>query len=56
MVAANFNADNPRQPFALWQDIDPDFKDLVVRMMNVDPARRLKANEALAHEWFLNVP
>ncbi|UPX12663.1 uncharacterized protein EKO05_0003204 [Ascochyta rabiei] len=56
MVAADFNADNPRRPFALWQDIDPDFKDLIVRMMNVDPTRRLTANEALAHEWFSDVP
>jgi serine/threonine protein kinase len=56
MVAADFNADNPRRPFALWQDIDPDFKDLVVRMMNVDPTRRLTANEALAHKWFSDVP
>ncbi|KAJ4355359.1 uncharacterized protein N0V89_003375 [Didymosphaeria variabile] len=56
MVAADFNADNPRRPFALWQDIDPEFKDLVVRMMNVDPTRRLTANEALAHKWFSDVP
>ncbi|KAF1967683.1 hypothetical protein BU23DRAFT_592508 [Bimuria novae-zelandiae CBS 107.79] len=50
MVAADLNADNPRRPFALWQDIDPDFKDLAVQMMNVDPTRRLTANEALAHK------
>ena len=56
MIAADFNADNPRRPFALWKDIDPDFKDLVVRMMNVDPTRRLTANEALAHKWFSDVP
>jgi serine/threonine protein kinase len=56
MVAADFNADNPRRPLALWQDIDLDFKDLVVRMMNVDPNRRLTANEALAHKWFSDVP
>ncbi|KAJ8117623.1 hypothetical protein OPT61_g1209 [Boeremia exigua] len=37
MIAADFNADNPRRPFALWQDIDPGFKDLVTRMMNIDP-------------------
>lgn len=56
MVAADFNADNPRRPFALWQDINPDFKDLVVRMMSVDPTQRLTANEALAHKWFSDVP
>ncbi|KAH7381391.1 hypothetical protein DE146DRAFT_624566, partial [Phaeosphaeria sp. MPI-PUGE-AT-0046c] len=56
MVVVDFNADNPRRPFALWQDIDPVFKDLVVRMMNVDPTRRLTANEALAHKWVSDVP
>jgi serine/threonine protein kinase len=55
MVAADFNADNPRRPFELWQDLDPDFKDLVVRMTNVDPTRRLTAKEALEHKWFADV-
>ncbi|KAH8712230.1 kinase-like domain-containing protein [Phaeosphaeriaceae sp. PMI808] len=54
MIAADFNADNPRRPFEIWEGegIDPDFKDLIVRMMNVDPRRRLTAQEALAHKWF----
>jgi serine/threonine protein kinase len=56
MVVADFNADNPRRPFSLWQDIDPEFKDLIVRMMNVDPTRRLTAEEALGHTWFADVP
>lgn len=56
MIAADFNADNPRRPFQLWQDIDPTFKDLIVRMMNVDPTKRLTAKEALAHSWFADVP
>lgn len=56
MIAADFNADNPRRPFTLWQNLDPDFKDLVARMMNVDPTRRLTAKEALAHTWFADVP
>jgi serine/threonine protein kinase len=56
MIAADFNADNPRRPFGLWQDLDPTFKDLVVRMMNVDPTKRLTAKEALAHTWFADVP
>jgi serine/threonine protein kinase len=56
MVAADFNADNPRRPFGLWQDLDPDFKDLIVRMMNVDPIRQLTAKEALEHTWFADVP
>lgn len=56
MVAADFNSDNPRHPFGHWQDPDPDFKDLIVRMMKVDPTRRLTANEALAHKWFADIP
>ncbi|KAH9872956.1 hypothetical protein J1614_005351 [Plenodomus biglobosus] len=55
MVAADFNADNPRRPFSLWQDLDPIFKDLIVRMMNVDPTRRLTAKLALEHTWFADV-
>jgi hypothetical protein len=35
MIAADFNAANPRRPFALWQDIDPDFEDLVVVTVNI---------------------
>jgi serine/threonine protein kinase len=49
MVAADFNAENPRRPLSPWQDIGPDFKDLIVRVMNVNPTRRLTAEEALAH-------
>ncbi|KAH7363707.1 kinase-like domain-containing protein [Pyrenochaeta sp. MPI-SDFR-AT-0127] len=55
MVAADFNADNPRRPFMLWQNLDPTFKDLIVRMMNVGPTRRLTAKEALAHTWFADI-
>lgn len=56
MVASDFNENNPRRPFGMWQGVDPEFKDLVVRMMNVDPTRRLTAKEALAHKWFADVP
>lgn len=56
MIANDFNADNPRRPFGLWQGVDPVFKDLIVRMMYVDPTRRLIAREALAHPWFADVP
>jgi serine/threonine protein kinase len=55
MIANDFNPENPRRPFGLWQGLDPVFKDLVVRMMNVDPTLRLTAEEALAHSWFANV-
>jgi serine/threonine protein kinase len=56
MIAADFNAENSRRPFGMWQDLEPGFKDLVVRMMIVDPTRRLTATEALAHAWFEDVP
>lgn len=51
-VVNNFSDKNPRRPFDTRQDLDPEFKDLVVQMMNVDPRRRLTAEEALAHTWF----
>jgi serine/threonine protein kinase len=55
MIANDFGAENPRRPFGLWQGIDPVFKDLIVRMMIVDPTRRLTAREALVHPWFASV-
>jgi serine/threonine protein kinase len=35
--------------------IDETFNDLVVRMMNMDPRRRLTVREALGHEWSAHV-
>lgn len=55
VIAEGFNKDFPRSPFALWQDIDPDFKELVGKMTNVDPKRRVTADEALLHPWFADV-
>lgn len=42
----------PRKPFSLWQNVDTDFRDLIVKMTNLDPARRITAREALEHPWF----
>lgn len=50
-----FNESNPRKPFSLWKGVKPDFKDLICGLMNIDPARRLTAHEALAHKWFRDV-
>ncbi|KAF1816968.1 kinase-like protein [Eremomyces bilateralis CBS 781.70] len=55
VIAEGFNEELPRAPFALWKDIDPDFKDLVGRMTNIDPKRRITAHEALLHRWFADV-
>lgn len=51
-VAEGFNEENPCKPIALWDEIDPDFKDLVGKMTNLDPLRRITAEEALKHPWF----
>ena len=42
----------PRKPFSLWQNVDTDFRDIIVKMTNLDPARRITAQEALEHPWF----
>ena len=46
MIAEGFNKEFPRAPFTLWKDIDPEFKDLVGKMTNIDPKRRITAHEA----------
>ncbi|KAF1950066.1 kinase-like protein [Byssothecium circinans] len=55
VIAEGFNKEFPRAPFALWEDIDPEFKDLVGKMTTIDPKRRITAQEALAHRWLADV-
>lgn len=57
VVRSSFNAENRRQPFSLWPDeiIDEDFRDLIVKMANFNPEKRITAREALEHKWFMNV-
>lgn len=55
VIRDGFNSDNPRRPFALWKDVDEDFKSLICGMTNLDPERRITADEALAHKWFEGV-
>jgi serine/threonine protein kinase len=48
----NFSEEEPRGPFARWMWLDEEFRDLVGKMTNLDPARRITAREALGHRWF----
>lgn len=52
VVRSGFNAENPRRPIALWRDVDPQLKDLVGKLTNFNPVKRLTAHEALEHPWF----
>ncbi|KAE8895679.1 hypothetical protein PF005_g140 [Phytophthora fragariae] len=36
----------------VWKTISADAKDLVLRLLERDPTKRLTATEALAHSWF----
>lgn len=51
-LAADFDADRPRKPFAMWHYVDSELRDLIAKMTNLDPARRITARDALEHPWF----
>lgn len=51
-LAGDFDAERPRKPFWMWHYVDPELRDLVMKMTNLDPARRIIAREALEHPWF----
>ncbi|KAF9922592.1 hypothetical protein FBU30_007277 [Linnemannia zychae] len=40
-------------PFTIQDNIDPDLKDLLKRMLAVDPSRRLTMNQVVSHPWML---
>ncbi|PWY89494.1 putative calcium/calmodulin dependent protein kinase [Aspergillus sclerotioniger CBS 115572] len=43
----------PYKAFSEWADVvDPEFKDLIQRLTNLDPTKRPTAYEALRHPWF----
>ncbi|KAL9127414.1 MAG: hypothetical protein Q9217_003710 [Psora testacea] len=43
----------PYKPFSDWQNVsDPEFKDLIRGMMNLDPTKRVTARQVLEHPWF----
>ncbi|KAI0536380.1 kinase-like domain-containing protein [Xylaria digitata] len=54
-IANDFPPGNRRQPFELWGDVDPIFRDLVVKMTRLDPVLRITAKEALNHPWFSQI-
>ncbi|KAI1816901.1 kinase-like domain-containing protein [Poronia punctata] len=51
-IANDFPPENPRQPFESWSDVEPVFKDLIIKMTRLDPTCRITAREALKHPWF----
>ncbi|KUL81330.1 hypothetical protein ZTR_10085 [Talaromyces verruculosus] len=51
-LANSFGHGNPRQPFQHWSYVEPELRDLVGKMTNLDPTKRISATEALQHRWF----
>jgi serine/threonine protein kinase len=46
----------PYKPFSTWADVeDVSFRDVVQRMMNLDPAKRIMARQVLGHTWFAGI-
>lgn len=41
-------------PPPYWDGVTDAAKDLIIRMLTVDPEKRIKANEALNHPWILS--
>ncbi|KAG5295510.1 hypothetical protein I7I50_08279 [Histoplasma capsulatum G186AR] len=54
-VIKEFSPENPRKPFSMWEDVDECFRDVIMKMTSLDPARRITAREALEHPWFQDV-
>ncbi|DAA79010.1 TPA_exp: Uncharacterized protein A8136_2795 [Trichophyton benhamiae CBS 112371] len=45
---------HPYKPFSEWSNVidDAEFKDIILKMTNLDPQQRVTAHEALEHPWF----
>lgn len=41
--------------FSLWPVEDEEFKDIVLKMMSLDPLKRISVDQALKHPWFADV-
>ena len=51
-IAQGFSPGDARQPFSHWEYAEPDLRDLIGKMTNLDPKRRISARDALDHRWF----
>lgn len=51
-LAGSFTPGDLRRPFAYWHFVQPELRDLVCQMTNLDPGRRITARKALSHPWF----
>ncbi|KAJ5569991.1 uncharacterized protein N7459_009421 [Penicillium hispanicum] len=51
-LAGSFTPGDFRQPFASWDFVQPELRDLVSQMTSLDPERRITARKALEHPWF----
>jgi serine/threonine protein kinase len=51
-LAGSFIPGDLRRPFAYWHFVQPELRDLVCQMTNLDPGRRITARKALSHPWF----
>lgn len=52
-LAGSFRPGDLRRPFAHWPFVQPELRDLVCQMTNLDPERRITARKALSHPWFI---
>lgn len=41
-------------PSPEWDSVTPAAKELINRMLNLDPAKRITVKDALAHPWVVN--
>ena len=51
-LAGSFTPGDLRRPFAYWHFVQPELRELVCQMTNLDPRRRITARKALSHPWF----
>jgi serine/threonine protein kinase len=46
----------PYEPFLEWREVeDTALKDLILQLMNLDPSKRITAQQALEHTWFKDI-